>query len=90
MTMWGSPVDDIGNGMWSGGGTRPWWDYPTPLGPVHMPKVTVGVCYQETSIPNEAFFLAPVFCPGYPYGYVFTDGASPWASWLSPVNKGFP
>jgi len=80
MTSWASPVDDMGGGMWSGGGARPWWDFPAPLG---VPKLanTPGACFVEQYAPNAELFGMPVNCgPLFGPGHVFNGDE--WATWF--------
>jgi len=67
-----------------GGSTRPWHDYPTPLG---VPKQTPGphVCYQQRVVRGNAFGQ-PVNCgPLYDSsGHVFDgwNAVDAWLQWL--------
>ena len=84
MTSWASPVDDVGGGMWSGGGPRPWWDFPAPLGTPSL-KVGPNVCYNQRVTPTNEAYGQPVMCgPLFGIGgKIFTD-ATPWQAWFAP------
>lgn len=58
MTMHVSPT--IGDGdMWSGGGARPWWDFPTPLG-VPKSQIHYGCSYEVRYAPTGEPYEVPV------------------------------
>lgn len=94
MSMWPSPVDSDGNGLWSGGGmftgqgVRPWWDFPTPLGPPktqHFP----GACWQDMVAKTGEAYWMPVMCNGsirFPEGTHFPTG-TPWWDWFNAAPR---
>lgn len=90
MTWWMSPVDSDANVSAGAGGSiggRPWWDYPTPLGPPKQQNGP-GICYQERIGLNDEVYGAPVMCgPMWAVGgHTFTGT---WIeNWLQWWNGG--